>query len=552
MSQKRPSKIEWVGVVVTTPAYVSGEGEPYRPEMLLWMDPDGLILGATAARRDELGPVACESLAETIRMPMAGTPHAPARIRTASAEVAAALRAEHPSIQVVHGPTPEADVLAADLVDRMGAHMEQEDPTYLAPGLEPEAVASFFLAAAGLYRAKPWNVVPGDNSLFSVTIGALGLEGAALSVIGQMGESLGFVLFSGLEDFEAYVAAADAFHESEDPVIPPHLTMNFERRADLEPALREEVAEHGWEVAGTRAYPWVAVIDEDLVTRSPTAQELTAVEAIALALPEVLTDKKALRGAWQGGDSVSRTVTVRTYAGDVDVTLATPYERTEAEPRPAKEVLADLAALQAGEGLEDDDEARMALEHELLRRFAQAPEAQALADLWSCDTLMEYAAGYFDVTIASLRPAQLREILFQIIPRKVTTEPSSAREIIEELRVFYAFLKREGGLAQADACRRVLGGKAAEKLEAALSDPRNFGLAKSMVMQGMQEGFDVRSQEGLDAWMRTMQLRSLAGEAGPSIGPSPRAPADKPSSQARKRKRKTSRNSRKKNKQKKK
>jgi hypothetical protein len=551
LTKKRPANIEWLGVVITAPAYITGEGEPYRPEMLFWIGADGLVLGVTAVHPDELGRTVCESLAETIRKPMAGSPHAPTHIRTSSPDVAAALRAGHPSIQVVHGPTPEADALAADLMDRMEAAAQQQDPTYLSPGVSPEAVASFFRAAAGLYRAKPWKVVPGDQSVFSVTIESLGLEGAALSVIGQMGESFGFVLFAGLEDFEAYCDAAEAFESGERPSIPMHLTVGFERRADLEPALRNEIAEHGWEVAGAAAYPWVSVIDEDLVARPPTAEELTTLEAIALALPQVLEEKKALRLAWKHGERFERTVTVRTCAHPLDVTFAAPYEQAEQDPRHASEVLADLGALSARDDLDDQEEARAALERELLARFARSPEAHPLGGLWSCETVMDYAGGYLGVTIASLEPAGLREIVFQIIPRKVSTEASSAGGIIGELRAFYAFLKREGGLAQADACLRVLGGNADKKLEAALSDPRNFGLAKSMFMRGLNEGFDVRSPEGLDEWMRNLQLQSLADEMGMGSALSPRSPTDKASSQARKQKRKAARKSRKKNKQKK-
>ena len=42
--------IEWVGGLVSMPAYVTGEGEPYRPEVLLWMSGDGIVLGTTTAK----------------------------------------------------------------------------------------------------------------------------------------------------------------------------------------------------------------------------------------------------------------------------------------------------------------------------------------------------------------------------------------------------------------------------------------------------------------------------------------------------------------------
>ncbi len=43
----------------------------------------------------------------------------------------------------------------------------------------------------------------------------------------------------------------------------------------------------------------------------------------------------------------------------------------------------------------------------------------------------------------------------------------------------------------------------------ALSDPRNFGMAKSLVMAGHAAGFDVETQEGVEAWMRAAQAGPL-------------------------------------------
>ena len=81
---------------------------------------------------------------------------------------------------------------------------------------------------------------------------------------------------------------------------------------------------------------------------------------------------------------------------------------------------------------------------------------------------MDFAADYFNATIATLGARDLREILFDIIPRKVSIDASAARSIVEVIRAFFAFLKREYRLDHADACLRVLGDDAVKKLEAAL------------------------------------------------------------------------------------
>jgi len=186
---KKTAGIEWVAGTVAIPVYVTGEGEPYRPEALFWMGADGAILGSTVAKPGELLPMASESLQSAIEQPMYGKPHSPTRVRVASAELADALRAGHPGLDVVCAPTPELDEMLALMREKMAEDGATEQ-SYLSPEIEPEAMAAFFTAAAALFRAKPWKLVPDDQCLFSVTIEQLGVRDAAMSVIGQIGQSL--------------------------------------------------------------------------------------------------------------------------------------------------------------------------------------------------------------------------------------------------------------------------------------------------------------------------------------------------------------------------
>lgn len=319
-----PPTIEWIGGTATLPAYVTGEGEPYRPEALFWMGADGAILGSTLARPGKILSMAGESLSGTIDDPMLGPPHRPTRVRVASPELADALRAAHPSLDVVCAPTPELDRMLADMRETMSQGSPARQ-SYLSAGIAPGAMASFFKAAAALFRARPWAVVPGDDCLLSVTIEPLGVRDAAMSVIGQMGQNFGFVLFSNVDDFEAYCDSADAFERGREPEIPPHFALSFEHRSRLAPELCEEIAGHGWKVAGVDAYPWMVAVDRDLVARPPTGREVSMAEAIALALSELTTNDETLSTAWNGGEPVVRTLAAKTYQGDIQVTLGAPY-----------------------------------------------------------------------------------------------------------------------------------------------------------------------------------------------------------------------------------
>ena len=92
----------------------------------------------------------------------------------------------------------------------------------------------------------------------------------------------------------------------------------------------------------------------------------------------------------------------------------------------------------------------------------------------------------------------------------------------------------------------MLGVNAVKKLEGALSDSSNFGMAKSLFMAGADAGFDMQSKDGLEAWMQSIQGKPL-----PSSISIPGLDAPQPSSQktakAKKDKRKAARKARKRN-----
>jgi len=513
--------IEWIGGITAMPAYVTGEGEPYRPEVLLWIASDGAVLGSTMARPGELLPMASESLRETTLRPMFGRPHVPTRVRVASSELADVLRAEHPQLDIVCAPTPECDEMFALFHAQMDVDDESGPLSYLSTEVSPEAMAALFTAAASFYRTTPWKVVSDDQNVFSVTIDALNVRDAVVSVFGQYAEAFGFVVFACLDDFEVFLYASDSIERGELPYVPPHYSLNFELGTELAPELRTEIAAHRWEVAGPNAYPFFAAVDEGLVLKPLTDRDVTVIQAIAAALTRVMPEKRALRKAWRGDAPFVRTLSVATHAGELSVNLLTPYMRAPVDFSLRHDILADLAAIPW-----DDDEssavAREAVEEALLERFAASPEAKGHDVPMASRVLVDFGAKYLRHTIATLHAADLRAILFELVPKHLSIAASEARPFVDELRAFYTFLKRAFDLRQADACLAVLSHAAVTRLEAALLDPSNFGLAKSLVMAGADAGFNTQSIDGLEAWMRSIEGKPLP----PSISLKPFSPSD--------------------------
>ena len=68
-------------------------------------------------------------------------------------------------------------------------------------------VEKLFTASRYLFAVKPWTFVKADQVL-RMDIPTLGIDGACLSIIGQLGESRGVLIFPSLDGFERFLAAA--------------------------------------------------------------------------------------------------------------------------------------------------------------------------------------------------------------------------------------------------------------------------------------------------------------------------------------------------------
>ncbi len=157
---------------------------------------------------------------------------------------------------------------------------------------------------------------------------------------------------------------------------------------------------------------------------------------------------------------------------------------------------------------------------QLIELFEQSPEGQTLQNEniepgWA-SMMLDFALDYLGKTPPQMSPDDLHEILFDLFPRKVSAEADDAPEIIRELQLFWQFLQREFHLENAAACLKALDNKAVRQLKEEMSNPANFGIAKSFVMMGQERGFDMTSEEDMNAWMATYNAELAAG-IGPRI-----------------------------------
>jgi hypothetical protein len=131
------------------------------------------------------------------------------------------------------------------------------------------------------------------------------------------------------------------------------------------------------------------------------------------------------------------------------------------------------------------------------------------------ETLLDLMRNYLDVEgPADLAAGDLRELLLQIYPRKVTAfDADDTQGTIPAVRDFLAYLAERGEIPQstARALERELD-EVAPRFSEAMMDPANWGMAGSLVHAMAAEGVDLDDQATVDRWISRYNAH-LAGDS---------------------------------------
>ena len=274
---------EWVGGWLTPPFFVTDRDEPYRPGFVIWMElPDGLVVGHEVVIPENREGAVGRVLGAALEQPLAGPPRRPDRIRVAAGSLTDEIRAALGDATPIDvAPTPELDAFLHEMLESMSP--DDEGESYLEGGrIPPEVVADLFTSAELLYHMAPWKVAT-DDRVLRMDIPSLGVEGACVSVIGNLGESLGLLIFPSLAGYEAFGRAAEELPPGRGPIDlgTGWLSLGFERGADLPAGMRREVARHGWPVADANAYPRVERRERDGALRPLVERDVRIASACA-------------------------------------------------------------------------------------------------------------------------------------------------------------------------------------------------------------------------------------------------------------------------------
>ncbi|MDZ4818876.1 MAG: SEC-C metal-binding domain-containing protein [Planctomycetota bacterium] len=146
--------------------------------------------------------------------------------------------------------------------------------------------------------------------------------------------------------------------------------------------------------------------------------------------------------------------------------------------------------------------------------FSDSPEGQQIIERHNyvnwVYSLLNFGISHLGEVVDQMTPESIEEYLFDFVPRKVSTLADSAPVIIDELARFWEFVDRVYQLPSAKAIVEVLTADGlVDNLKRKMSDPKNFGMAKSFFISGTEAGYDMTSEEGLAQFTNSFN-RSLS------------------------------------------
>lgn len=351
------------------------------------------------------------------------------------------------------------DGAAAPPSGRPGITLLSFPHAWSAWGIDADARAQLFAAAARFYEAQPWARLDNEETL-AITADEAPDVTWTVCVMGAGGEQYGLSLYEYDVDFER-VFKIDDPRDTLRGIDGAVLTLYFDPRAALPRAMQQEFKAQHFHVAGPGAYPSLSAANTPAggISRAQVALLTRALDAIArlIATPHVLPVEKTPRAepiVWHDDASGLQLV----YRGDRSPIVLSPWIVPLALNRGfADGVASDTTKTFARyDGTESEIDARFEPEmarvdgfeewlktRDAGRRRARAQETIAKQQLHATQ-FVEYLAFAHGVTVAAMHEYHLRCYLYSWLLINATYTMRDLLVILANLQLFFTWLEREG------------------------------------------------------------------------------------------------------------
>lgn len=483
----------WIGGRFPAPFSIEAP-TPARPDVVVWLDAThDQLLVLDLAEPDPSGFELAEYLVAALEKPPRV---APTLVRVANRTMAEQIRGVLPAgIPIEVAPTPELDHVARLMFERLNA--EPEAPSYLERGtIVAELLECMFRESATLHRLAPWKRLS-DADVIQLDVPELAISGACVSIVGASKRNYGFLLFDSFSDYDEFASHAPLISRSKGKPLDfgtDFLSLGYESRTDVPDDMLAEVAEHGWVVAGERAYPVLLAVQRDGTGRSPVTRDVQAICAAAHAVTTLLSEHRAALSQ-QGAEPIVETMIVRTPA-PIEVSLRFPHSALPPDPL-STEPISDAVRERDGELARAQVEAFVASP-----AVAHHPEDWLAAASFVCETLHRAKMDYLDERWDGLTPHSIEWFLLDHYPRKVSADAELVARTPEILDRYLEWLGETDRESKANVERiRARVARVGARFLKAAKDPGKHGPAKSFMMGMHAEGVDFSDPRAVAAYM---------------------------------------------------
>jgi hypothetical protein len=479
-ARRRPEPVAsspWIGGRFAAPLTIRSPEGAYRPEIVVWMR-DGAVISQDITKPETV----LEALVATFQQAVQAAGAPPSRVRVAVEAFADAVRPlAGDAAKVEVAPTPEIERLREIFLDNVDKLPGGESPTYTSRGaVSPATVEALFRSAARLYRLKPWEIVSSDDETVRLDCALFGWEGACVSIMGGLGQEFGFMLFNSGADYTAFRAFGTQNLDAGAPRLPPteFVSLNFEKKRDLPEGMAREADRHRWPVAGPGAYPWVISMDVE-GPRPTTARDMVRVRVAAETLARFF---ERHGDAW---DDV--------LDGDEPTTERYVFDDIPGRPEVIVSAPHDVWRERHGEGPWLDEYVETLIE----AGAAEDSPAVELAEGMG-DAVIEAIDEYGAPPLVDWDESDVDQLLLVMMPRKLSWTRAQCEGGASALAGWLRWLGQTGRLELGEALARHAASLDAAFVRA-MTDPKNYGLAKSVFAQMENLGMPLNTEDEINA-----------------------------------------------------
>jgi hypothetical protein len=234
--------------------------------------------------------------------------------------------------------------------------------------------------------------------------------------------------------------------------------------------------------------------------------ELCAIELDALTL-DSLDDDYLLETLEEGSDATQ-------YIFEYGDLIPSPERRdTETALQNAVKIIENRL-----EELDDAEEGECLDNEYWIGEFLESEFHDALTDEqkesagFTISTFMDYTANYEGAYPEDWKPQDVTNACLNWIPKKVTAEIKFFNHYGDVVIAFLKFLDNKQYIQNAKTLQKAIA-EIKHKIPVIANNPKNWGIAKSMMMGAEQSGYDINNKQDLDKYMNEYTHQTLSNIA---------------------------------------